>query len=641
MMLFNKGNSDFRSHLVMLLFCILLHPVGWCQNLVDPVAPVPADRVGLRTLSGTIDSILEAENVPGAAVALFTADTVFFVHCSGYANLEEGRKVTPSTLFRVSSITKSFVGLACMRLVYEGKLDLFSPVAKLVPEIACYNRWEGDSPLRVVHLLEHTAGFNDHHFSNYNTSNPDVPLPEGLMRTTSNRVSRWKPGSVYSYSGEGYQVAGCIIEKVTHQRFEQFVDEQVLKPLQMNRSSMFLTPEVLNSLATGYDRAKMPQPYPFVFARPAASLHASLDDMVLFGRHLLKGFRGDGFPLLPDSLFRRFIRGESTEAARAGYPVVYGKGISVFSESGHTWFGHNGSDPGFASMYRVCPELGVGFVVLTNRFDKFGLTGITALKRSVNKFLASLYHVPVKAVTPVAYPDDVPEGVYVACNSRQALFSWFDYFFNVKLISRHDDGLSISNFPFGEKERMSFVSRNSFFAGDDSLSVAMVFRSAMLDRPLLVIGYDCYWQVSKPLLVFYFMIATLIVVVMITTLLSYPVLVVVATVRWFRRRTGWRVLIPFHGFFWGIVLLVVGVEAFAGLSLVEMGRKNTATLVYQWASILYFVLTVAGFVVLAAKIVKGGNWFARTLWSAYAALMLTPAVFLLFQGLIGLRFWHF
>src|SRR5688500_14570877 len=112
-------------------------------------------------LRARIDTILVRERIPGAGIALVADGQIVWSGGVGLADRETRRPVDADTLFRVGSITKTFIALAVMKLVEEGRLDLDARVADLAPEIEMENAWADEAPVTVAHLLEHTAGFDD------------------------------------------------------------------------------------------------------------------------------------------------------------------------------------------------------------------------------------------------------------------------------------------------------------------------------------------------------------------------------------------------------------------------------------------------------------------------------------------------
>ena len=237
----NKNNWTFVI-VITLILCSALYSTAWTQ----PHTFHTGQASQIDSLKATVDSLLKENEIPGASIALVNKDSVIWSGGIGYANYEDQEQATATQLFRVGSVSKSFVAMGILQLVEEGELSLNEKVQKLVPEIKIKNPWRETDPVRIKHLLEHTAGFDDMHFSEFINvnDNPRMPLEEALAITPASRVVRWKPGTRFSYSNPGYGVAGYIIEKVTGQRYEQYLKEQVLEPIGMDQSSFTYTDSV-------------------------------------------------------------------------------------------------------------------------------------------------------------------------------------------------------------------------------------------------------------------------------------------------------------------------------------------------------------------------------------------------------------
>jgi len=140
--------------------------------------PAPAT---LEELQARIAEVLEETETPGVGLALVGRDEVLFTGGIGVADRETGEPVTADTVFRIGSIGKSFVALAALILVEEGLLDLDTPVRELAPEIEFDNPWRDTDPVRVVHLLEHTTGWDDLALRDYaHNVEPPITLREAL-----------------------------------------------------------------------------------------------------------------------------------------------------------------------------------------------------------------------------------------------------------------------------------------------------------------------------------------------------------------------------------------------------------------------------------------------------------------------------
>ena len=117
-------------------------------------------------LQKKIDSIAIKNKIPGLVMGIVSQDTILINYNYGFSNLEEKINVNSNTKFRVGSITKSFLALGFLKLVEEGKINLETTVESIAPEILIENKWEATNPVRIVNLLEHTAGFDDVHYVN-------------------------------------------------------------------------------------------------------------------------------------------------------------------------------------------------------------------------------------------------------------------------------------------------------------------------------------------------------------------------------------------------------------------------------------------------------------------------------------------
>jgi len=196
----------------------------------------------------------------------------------------------------VASITKSLVAVATLMLVQEGKLALTDEVEKLAPNINIDNPWQATDPVRIAHLLEHTAGFDDWSMKAYAYNNPTISLQEGLTVVPQSRRCRWRPGTFMAYSNAGPPVAARLIEHKTGQDFETFVRQRIFTPLGMRRATFHRDGAALTDLATGYvGPGHQEAPYWHLLARPSGGLNVSGLELMPFVQLLMGrgSFRGE------------------------------------------------------------------------------------------------------------------------------------------------------------------------------------------------------------------------------------------------------------------------------------------------------------------------------------------------------------
>jgi CubicO group peptidase (beta-lactamase class C family) len=211
-----------KHHLLVSAVAAALAMITACGTgceLKPPPPPEPKPQT-VDQLKAAIADVLKRTHTPGCGFALVTKDNVIFAGGVGKADLATNRDVTADTMFRIGSITKSFVALSLLKLNEEGKVDLYAKVAEVAPEVKIVNRWDATDPIRIVNLLEHTAGFDDMLLAEtYDMrGGPEVPLLATFAKFPEPQVARWRPGTLQSYSNVDYGVAGYIIEKLTTSR---------------------------------------------------------------------------------------------------------------------------------------------------------------------------------------------------------------------------------------------------------------------------------------------------------------------------------------------------------------------------------------------------------------------------------------
>jgi CubicO group peptidase (beta-lactamase class C family) len=173
---------------------------------------------------------------PGCAAAVSLNGETVFEKAFGLADLEHDVQNTPQTIFESGSVAKQFTAAALVLLQQDGKLSIDDPVRKYIPELPDYG-----SPLTIRHLLNHTAGLRDWGtvMSLTGAGRGDRVINQDLAFDviTHQRALDFKPGSEYSYSNSGYNLAAIIVERVSKQKFPVFVEERLFKPLGMKNSS--------------------------------------------------------------------------------------------------------------------------------------------------------------------------------------------------------------------------------------------------------------------------------------------------------------------------------------------------------------------------------------------------------------------
>lgn len=325
-----------------------------------------SDGGGHDQLAQEIDSILKRTRTPGVAVAMFEPDGSVWRYTSGLKNLERQQPVDRSTVFRVGSVSKILVSLAVMKLVAEDRLSLENRVADLVPDVQFNNPWEKSHPLRVIHLLNHTTGWDAPHPPELVAHGKEpASIAEVLAWHPHSRQSRWAPGTRTAYNNTGPLVAAYIVEKVSGRRYEDFIQREFFEPLGMGSSGYYFDDDY-RSAATDLYRGDEALPYWHLPNRAAGGLHSNLDDLVQFVRFMQQPDQLDQGRILDADYVRAMERPAGSYAATAGSEVGWGAGITSFHQDGLVFYGHEGSLPGAQALVAYQPEHSAGHIVLTN-----------------------------------------------------------------------------------------------------------------------------------------------------------------------------------------------------------------------------------------------------------------------------------
>jgi CubicO group peptidase (beta-lactamase class C family) len=254
-------------------------------------------------LDGLVPYAIHRGDVAGATIVVVKDQHILFAQGYGFADLKTRAPViADKTLFRPGSVSKLFTWTAVMQLVEQGRLDLDKDVNTYldfkVPE-------KFGRPITLRNIMTHTAGFEEV-VSDTLIEKADklYPLHDYLVKHMPERI--FPPGKVVAYSNYATAMAGYIVQRVSGERYEQYIDDHIFKPLGMTNSTFFQLPPLalLKNVATGYKQASdgKPIPYEIVEPAPAGSLASTATDMARFMMaHLNGGAYGSARILKPET----------------------------------------------------------------------------------------------------------------------------------------------------------------------------------------------------------------------------------------------------------------------------------------------------------------------------------------------------
>jgi CubicO group peptidase (beta-lactamase class C family) len=435
--------------------------------------------------------VLDKEHVPGAGIALIANGEVLWCGGIGEADIAAKRSVSCDTEFRVGSISKTFVALALLKLQEEGKINLYARLQDVAPEIPFKNRWEATHPVRIVNLLEHTAGFDDMEPSEvYNVHDRyDFPLLDVFKRFTKPQAARWAPGTRMSYSNPGNAIAGYLIEKTTAKPFDQYIRETLLRPMGMEHADYPFTAANRALLATAYEgNPPKASGYPFIYLRPAGDLKASPGELAKLVQVLLRRGRAGDAQLVKAESILRMEAPETTLAAKNGLRLGYGLCNYSSVEGGVVTHGHDGGIDGFISSYRYMPEQNWGYVILLN--SDSSQQALESLNHLAVDFLSKDFPKPQQPVTTLpAKALEMFAGYYAPRAPRSQLFAFVDDLTGGTRIRVINGKLTRSGL-LGQPEPLLSVGKNLFRGEKEPEGTTVFFVTDTGDRAVVSSGLD-------------------------------------------------------------------------------------------------------------------------------------------------------
>ncbi len=372
--------------IVPAIFLFLSIPL--CLAATKEEKPKPAQSID--ELRQQIEKIMKDTHTPGISVAIVHKNGPEWVTGMGIADVASGRPTTADTLFRIGSTSKAFASFSILLLADQGKVSLNDPVHKIVPDVWYENRWEASDPIRVANVLEHTTGWDDLHFREYAKQAPDsMTLREGLDYDHHSRTSRWRPGTRAAYCNSGPPVAAYIVEKLTGQRFEDFVQQNLFTPIGMKTATYF-EPAAGTATTLYHDDGKTPFSYWHILMRPAGAINASANDMAAYVQFYLNRGAVGGKQVVPAADLDRMESPTTTWAAKDGMKAGYGLSNYWSVEEGFVYHGHDGGVEGGLTDMSYMPDYGVGYFFSMNTgsgdaFEKIGKAIRAYLTHQLNK----------------------------------------------------------------------------------------------------------------------------------------------------------------------------------------------------------------------------------------------------------------
>ena len=357
-----------------------------------PPATARTPRVAapdFAAIDAFVESEMQALRLPGLALAIVQGDQI--VHLKGFGHADpSGRPVTPQTPFILGSVSKSFTALAVLQLVEQGTLDLDAPVQLYLPAFRVADPVASQA-ITVRHLLTQTSGLSTKVGRDQPSDLSDDALPQRVRSFHTLQLTQ-PVGTTYQYSGANYAILGLLVQAVSGQSYEAFIQEHIFAPLEMRQAATSQVAAHQQGMAMGYrywfglpvaadlpyNRASLPQGY----------LIASAEDLTHYVIAQLNAGRYEDVTILSPA----GIAALQQPAARDGDSETwYGMGWKIGPVNGVPAIWHDGSVFNFHANIVLVPEGRWGVVILKNAYsfpdEVSGANRLTGIANGVTSLL--------------------------------------------------------------------------------------------------------------------------------------------------------------------------------------------------------------------------------------------------------------
>ncbi len=334
------------------------------------LASQPAVSARLEVLEAWILETMESREQPGLSIGIVYDQELIWSKGYGLADVATKRPATPSTVYRIASITKLFTATALMQLRDQGKIHLDDPVRKYLPWFSIKDPFPDDPAVTIRHLMTHLAGL----------PRGSAGLPEGqrgfasrdqMLGALGQQELAFPTETEFKYSNLGWAIAGEVVAQAAGEPYAQYVERRILKPLRM--TSTYVLPEPATAgLATPYSRRvpgkeRRVQPFSdWSGLTPAANMASTVEDLAKFASLQLRDEPATAAAVLSGSTLREMHR---VQWLRPDWRSGQGLGFAIRRVDDRVQVGHGGSTSGFRTQIQIRPADKMAVIVLTNADD--------------------------------------------------------------------------------------------------------------------------------------------------------------------------------------------------------------------------------------------------------------------------------
>lgn len=355
---------------ILILICSSLLP-GCSTAPAKPETATLGDyEYTKQFISWLIKKEMKSNNITGLSIALVDDQRIVWAESFGYADKADNIPATPQTVYAVGSISKLFTATAAMQLAEQGKLDIDKPLQTYLPEFSMKSRFPDAGPITPRTIMTHHSGLPSDLRKGMWSKNPE-PFTSVVDRIKDEYVA-YPPNFIFSYSNLGVTLLGHAIQNASNRDFVTYMDEALLRPMNMTLSGFSARPDMKRFLAKGYRKGKETgEALTPDRDLPAGALLSNVLDLSRFMRMVFaQGMSGEHRILRSETL-AEMLRPQNADVPldldiRNGLGWMLGESASFSINDAGMVADHGGGIPGFRSELMILPEQKLGVVILSN-----------------------------------------------------------------------------------------------------------------------------------------------------------------------------------------------------------------------------------------------------------------------------------
>ncbi len=358
----------FAKSGLIILFSIII--ITGCPSAPVKQPPVVVSKrykysTAIAFLNNTVKTAIDKYKLDGLAVSVVDEGDIIFNKCYGYSDRKFKSFVTVNTFFRIGAVSETLTALAVVKLVRAGKIDINAPVSKYIPEFTIKSRFLTTKSITVLDLLCHHSGITANYWPGWMSDK--VQKNQEILSILANEYLNFQPGSASQYTSLDYTLLGIIIERITKKNFNVYMQEEILKPLNLLNSSFITNLNVNRFLSTGYMGNQTVSNID-IRDKPSLNLFSTFSDMTEYLKFLVDNKETNSKYGIGNNDFSEMMSSNLLIDNYYGQKQDFCMGwtLDMYKYSGENIISRSGDLPGYACEIAFSPDRKIGIFVLGN-----------------------------------------------------------------------------------------------------------------------------------------------------------------------------------------------------------------------------------------------------------------------------------